>query len=82
MKNEPSSALFPELPYQGPLVAEPVQIQSTPALDLESFLVEFAHFNMPLGVVLVCLLLYTRMVQGKPVNPLKWIGWARRGSRK
>lgn len=73
---EPSSALFPE-PY-GPAV--PVETQPT-RLTPETYLKEFAHFNIPLGVVLLCLVAYTRLVRGEPLNPLKWVGWRRR-SRK
>lgn len=80
MKNEPSGALFPD-PYVGP-VAEPIGSQPTAEFDSISHLVNLAHYNVPLAVIVVCLVLYTRLVQGKPVNPLKWVGWARRGSRK
>jgi len=75
---EPSSALFPE-PY-GPV--EVLDPQTTSIPDELDLVIDAFQGSLPLTVVISCLVLYTRLVQGKPVNPLKWIGWARRLPRK
>lgn len=76
---EPSSALFP-LPEQGMTVAEPV-FNGVNNLSYLELILEAGETYTPLGVVVFCLVVYTRLVKGLPINPLKWIGWARTKKR-
>lgn len=74
----PDGSLFPEQ-YLGP-VATPVESVDPPPLGgigLDGPLIGSGGTL----VSLFLLMIYTRFVQGKPVNPLKWVGWKPKSKR-
>lgn len=84
MQNAPDSGLFPLPDYVGPVEiprAQEVQQQKS-GYDFTIEITDLQTLASPLGVIAVCLMLYTRLVRGEPVNPFKWVGWTRKGPRK
>lgn len=78
----PDSGLFPS-PYYGPEAIP--RAQEVQQLSLDDFAVvieDWQQLASPLGVVVGCLLLYTRLVRGESINPFKWVGFNRKGPRK
>lgn len=77
-KEAPDSGLFPS--FEGPVAQPVVRSASESTSPFSKDEVKGATSTL---LAFVAVLLYTRLAQGKPINPLllKWIGWTRKSRR-